>query len=53
MYSCMHVCMYACMSPKLHIFMCDDVHKTEMLLHAYCCFSVSCWKAPGLFPDRD
>ena len=38
------VCVKACMSPKLHIVMRDDVHKSEMLLHAFCCFSISCWR---------
>ena len=43
------VCVKACMSPKLHIFMCNDAYKIEMLLHAYCCFSMSCRKALAFF----
>ena len=39
-------------SPTVHIVMCDDVYKTEMLLHADCCVSMSCRRAPALFSDR-
>ena len=46
------VCVNACMFPKLHIVMCADVRKSEMLLHAYCCFPISCRGALIFVPHR-